>query len=235
MSTMDIDNRVLDDSNKNMAIIMEPAMIDEIFNNNYDVYSSSSTKEERYIILEIPNIYCSLYFDDEDFIYAKLRLSEDIMETSNLDFLAYTMQHNLVISPSDLSLSPNIIFAKILYLYQNINSYYYSMRHLRPLERANLLPSDLLIWVSNITNIIRQLLEAKLFAFKANQFLSHDVFKEFLYGLELINCHIKLLCNHYHARELHTKLVNMSENHLKKLMRLVNNMCVIIIYFQIVL
>jgi hypothetical protein len=225
MSMMGIDNQ-------HHEIVMQPQMLDEIFMNEYDVYSSNSTKEERYIILEVPNIYCSIYFDDEDFVYAKLRFADNIMETCNVDFLAYIMQHNLVINPTDLSLNPNLIFAKILYLYQNSQAYYNSLRHLRPLERAARLPSDLLNWISNITNILRQLLDSKLFAYKANQFMSNDLFKELLYGLDLINCHIKLLCNHYNARGLNLKFTNISESHLKKLMRLVNNMCIIIIFFQ---
>ena len=63
----------------------------EIFHNNLDIYDS----ENRYIILGVPNVQCKVYFDDEDFIYAKLALSG----TDYIDFNVtnYLAQHNIIL------------------------------------------------------------------------------------------------------------------------------------------
>lgn len=233
-----------------LAPILEKPIIQEIFANDADVYSAD--REVRHYILEVPNTYCGRYYDDEDFIYAKMRFSNssDSMEcidgidsidsidnASGVDYLAYMMEHNVIISNKELDLNPQSVMTKILYIHQHTNTYYTSLRHLRPLDRISAMPSDLLVWISNTTDTIRILLDKDLFNYNnngMNENIPLEMFQEMVYGLGLITCHIRLICNHLDANGI-LELGKVEEKHLKKIMRLVNNLCVIMIYFWKVL
>lgn len=227
-------------SNENRrAPILEPPIIQEIFANDADIYSAE--KEIRHYILEVPNIYCGRYYDDEDFIYTKFAFSSasnadkmNRIDDTELNYLNYIIKHNLVINNVSIDLNSNVIIAKILYIYQYVKSYYTSLRHLRLVERLQYMPVDLLVWIFNTVDTIRILLDNNLFNYTANENLSLEMYQEMIYGLGLITCHIRLICNHYRVQVvdiLGNVIDKMDENHLKKLMRLVNNLCVIIIYF----
>jgi len=222
---------------KKLAPILEPPVIQEIFANDADVYSAD--RETRHYILEVPNTYCGRYYDDEDFIYTKMRFSnskddtEEMTDSGGINYLTYMMEHNLIISNIELDLNPNSVMAKILYIQQYINSYYTSLRHLRPVDRLRSMPSDLFLWISNTTDTIRILLDKELFKWDRNENIPLEMFQEMVYGLGLITCHTRLICNHYKSRALGFK--DLEEKHLKKIMRLANNLCVIMIYFWRVL
>jgi hypothetical protein len=230
---------------KKLAPILESPVIQEIFANDADIYSAD--REVRHYILEVPNTYCGRYYDDEDFIYTKMRFSnskdhmeddtgndtEEMTDSGGINYLTYMMEHNLIISNMELDLNPNSVMTKILYIHQYINSYYTSLRHLRPVDRLRSMPSDLFLWISNTTDTIRILLDKDLFKYEINENIPLEMFQEMIYGLGLITCHIRLICNHYKARGL--VFQDLEEKHLKKIMRLVNNMCVIILYFRIYL
>ena len=221
---------------KQKALILEPQIIKEIFMNDVDIYSAD--RETRHHILEVPNLYCGQYYDDEDFIYSKLAItntllgnksnSQDMECDDNIDYLTYIMENNLIISNTELDLNPKSVIAKILYIHQNTKSYFTSLRHLRSVDRVKYMPGDLVVWISNVVDIIRVLLDNDLFNYAV---IDHKVplkmFQEMIYGLELITCHIRLICNHYKALDFW----DLEEKHLKKIMMLANNLCVIMIYF----
>lgn len=221
---------------KRKAPILELPIIQEIFANDADIYSAD--REIRHAILEVPNVYCGQFFDDEDFIYSKLNF--DISDIENIfdeDYLAYIMKHNLKINNVDIDLNPKTIIAKIQYIFQYVNSYFTNLRYLRTIERLEYMPIDLIAWISNIVDTIRMLLDKKLFNYVKNETIPLIMFQEMVYGLELITCHIKLICNHYKAQgiDIMLEISKIEEKYFKKLMRLVNNLCVIIIYFYIYL
>jgi len=232
---------------KQKAPILEPQIIKEIFMNNVDIYSAD--RETRHHMLEVPNLYCGYYYDDEDFIYSKLAITntllcnkydnadikdnEDSKNTEymecddNIDYLTYIMEHNLIINNTELDLNPKSVIAKILYIHQYTKSYYTSLRHLRPIDRAKYMPSDLVDWISNVVDTVRILLDKDLFNYAVNDQIPLEMFQEMIYGLELITCHIRLICNHYKA----LVFGDLKEKHLKKIMMLANNLYVIMIYF----
>jgi hypothetical protein len=262
MSALDIDITPI--TNQERVEYLASPIIKDIFRDGLDIYNP----EDKYVILGVPNVYCSKYFDDEDFIYARMKFSDSLDEELDLNHVSYplTVQrflklslsdytdsgenlnvstcksatcitsptdiqiHKLSITPLDLCLHPNTIFAKILYLYQHTQTYYTSLRHLRPLERVARLPIDLLEWINNTITIIRYILDNNLFNYTPNQLITKRMFNELCYGLNLIICHARLLCNHYYNQKV---LRDMEEKHLKKIMRMANNMCVIMIYFKL--
>ena len=232
---------------KRKAPILEPQIIQEIFMNNVDIYSAD--RETRHHILEVPNLYCGRYYDDEDFIYSKLVIAntllgnksnrentedseytedtEDMECDDNIDYLTYMMENNLILSNMELDLNPKSVIAKILYIYQYVKSYFTSLRHLRPVDRVKHMPADLVAWISNVADTVRVLLDKDLFNYAVNDIIPLEMFQETVYGLELITCHIRLICNHYKALVCR----DLEEKHLKKIIILANNLCVIMIYF----
>jgi hypothetical protein len=258
---------VIDDSpHQNMDIIQY-----EIFHNNLDIYDA----ENRYIILGVPNVQCKVYFDDEDFIYAKLGLSD----TEYIDFNVtnYLAQHNIILDFSNTLIESKVLYAKILYLYQFASVYYGSLSNLRPRERILSMPGDILIWLDNIVNILRVVIDNDMFnlGYMKNsvtyieeldstikkvlgltnepthskhlhidtmsigdtmQYTSDELIcdeqygKELITGLNLVICHIKMLLNHYKIKRI--PLVEMDEKHIKKLFKLINNMCIIVIHLR---
>jgi len=226
-------------SDQPQQYIMQTPMIQEIFNNNMDIYGSSVSRQERFIILEVPNIRCSgRYYDDEDFIYARMKFADgvEVDNLVNLDYITYQMQHGINIHSSggEVDINPSKIMAMVLYLFQHTSAYYTSLRHLQPLERVKYLPVDLLNCVRDITSALRWLLDMDMFQYQPNEDIPADMFEELKYGIGLIACHARVICNHYKAMGLNLGDGEIEEKHLKKLMRLVNNICVIMIYFKMV-
>lgn len=211
----------------------------ELFINGLDIYKP----KECYLELGIPNIYCRKYFDDEDFIYARLKIqqpednSDDAM---NLSVINYISTYNIIIDFTEKTLDAHKIYAKVLYLYQFVNSYYSSLSSMRPLERIKYMPVDLLTWIDNIVETMRYILDNDLFNFKdydrhneLNTKIETEYFEELIYGLNLTICHLKMVLNHY--RVLGIPIYNMEEKHIKKMFQVLNNMCVITIYLKNVL
>lgn len=230
----------------------------EIFHNNLNIYDV----ENCYIILGVPNVQCKVYFDDEDFIYAKLGLSE----TDYIDFnvINYLANHYIILDFSKSVIELKTLYAKILYLYQFSSVYYGSLSSLIPSERMFGMPKDLLIWLDNVVDIIRVVIDNDLFnlehmankiqntviyndmlditikqilglstestinTISTNKIIDDQYLKELIIGLNLIICHIKMLLNHYKIKCI--PIVEMDEKHIKKLFKLINNMCIIIIH-----
>ena len=226
---------------------MDDDLTMDLFINNLDIYNP----KECYLELGIPNVYCNKYFDDEDFIYAKLKIqhpednSNDALDntidnTIDYNVINYISTNNVVIDFTDTTLDTHKIYAKVLYLYQYVNSYYSSLSNMRPLERIKYMPGDLLIWIENIVRTMRYILDNDLFNFKEHDGhneldtkIEREYFNELLYGLNLTVCHLKMLLNHY--KILGIPIYNMEEKHIKKMFQVLNNMCVIIIYLRNVL
>jgi hypothetical protein len=239
----------------------------ELFHNNLDIYDSKNC----YIILGVPNVQCKIYFDDEDFIYAKLGLSDS--DYIDFNITNYLSQYNIILDFSKSVIESRELYAKILYLYQFASVYYGSLSCLRPRERILSMPGDLLQWLDNVVNIIRVIIDNDLFNVSQNQITyneslditikkilglttkpifnkqiqidimptSHEMNTnnftcnkeysgELITGLNLVICHIKMLLNHYKIK--HIPLVEMDEKHIKKLFKLINNMCIIVIHLR---
>lgn len=209
---------------------MNDNLIRELFQNNLDIYN---TDKEDNVILElgVPNVYCSRYFDDEDFIYGKMKLSDDMKINTDLNVINYITTHNIIIDFNEQTLDTNKIYAKILYLYQFVNSYYTSLSNLRPHQRIKHMPKDILLWVDNLVITLRYILDKDLFNYKHTLCeIEDEYFNELIYGLNLTVCHLKMLINHYQLKQIH--IYDMEEKHIKKLFKTLNNMCVIMIFFK---
>jgi hypothetical protein len=206
---------------------MEDNLTFELFQNKLNIYD-----EKNYMLeLGVPNVYCSKYFDDEDFIYAKLKFSEDFKIDLDLNVINYISTYNIIIDFSEQTLDTHKIYSKILYIYQFVNSYYTSLSYQRPQERIKHMPCEFLQWINNIVNTLRYILDKDLFNFRPGiNEIEEEYYNELLYGLNLTICHLKMILNHYRVLNIH--IYNMEEKHIKKLFKVLNNMCIIMIFFR---
>jgi len=198
-----------------------------LFEDKLDIYDS-----ENYMLeLGVPNVYCSKYYDDEDFIYARMKFSDDLKIELDLNVINYLSTHNIMIDFSEQTLDGHKIYAKILYIYQFVNTYYTSLTNQRPPERIKYMPRDLLSWVNNMVTTLRYILDKDLFNFQPSKTeIEEDYYNELVYGLNLTICHLKMLLNHYHV--LNIPIYNIEDKHIKKLFKVLNNMCVIMIFMR---
>ena len=198
--------------------------------NTIDIYDSSP-----YICFGIPNKYCQNYFDDEDFIYNRYDITNDIKKyikiNNSIDEYTsnFCIGNGIIVDYTNNNDNPDVIYAKILYIYTYINYYYKDLKELKPIERINHLPDALIYWVDNILTIFKTIFNNE--SFKSESFLSiEDVyFKELCYGLKIITNQLQLLLNHYRSHSLW----KMEDKHIKTFFKIVNNMCVIIIFMKL--
>ena len=188
-----------------------------------------------YICFGIPNKYCQKYFDDEDFIFNRYDILNNIKKyikvNNSIDEYTsnFCIGNGIIIDYNNSNDNPDVIYAKILYIYTYINYYYKDLRDLTPFERIKHLPEHLLYWVDNIVTIFKKVINDE--SLNTDTFLSiEDVyFKELCYGLKIITSQLHLLLNHYKSYSLW----HLEERHIKTFFKIVNNMCVIIIFMKL--
>ena len=192
-----------------------------------DLYDNSPYK-----CFGIPNIYCKVYFDDEDFIFNRYSLSNDIKNkikiNNSIDEYVnnYCIGNGIVLDYDTYSTNPYIYYGKILYIYKYIENYYKDLKHLQPIERIKYLPEHLLYWVDNIVYILKEVINEITLQSETFTSISNMYFKELTYGLNIIICELRLMLNYYK----NYNLCQLEEQHIKSFFKIVNNMCVCMIF-----
>lgn len=196
----------------------------------YDKYDNSP-----YICFGIPNIYCSIHFDDEDFIFNRYDILNDMKQyikiNNSIDEYTsnYCIGNGIIIDYESNNDNPDIIYAKILYIYQYVYMYYKDLRHLQPSERITHLPEELFVWIENIVTILKKVINNDSLRCESFVEIEDMYFKELIYGLNVIICQLRLILNHYR----NCTLWQMEYKHIKQFFKIVNNMCVIIIFMKL--
>jgi hypothetical protein len=261
---------------KDLPDFAKDQLVIDLFQHNLDIYDSSTIdKYEKKMYLDIPNVYCngiSYGLDDEDFIHTKLKLPARIKYIINgnkeeADFagesgipsyvINFIEKNKININFCEIDVDSNNIYAKIIYIYQFVNYYYNDLKYLPALDRINHMSNELLIWVDNITTILRNTIdnsglsidlsdlndtnESKsnsniyintLDIFRESRNIKEDYVKSLIYGLNLIVCHLKMILNHHKMYQI--PLYRMEEAHINKFFNILNNLCIIMIYIKLV-
>ena len=196
----------------------------------YDRYDNSP-----YICFGIPNKYCTIHFDDEDFIFNRYDILNDMKQyikiNNSIDEYTnnYCIGNGIIVDYSSNNDDPDILYAKILYIYQHVHMYYKVLRDLQPSERITHLPEPLLFYIENVVTILKKVINEN--SLKCESFVEIEdmYFKELIYGLNIIICQLRLMLNHYKR----CTLWQMEDKHIKQFFKIVNNMCVIIIFIKL--
>jgi len=186
----------------------------------------------------IPNIYCKDLlgdFDDEDFIFNRYDLPNYIKKyikhnNSIADYVNnFCIGNGIVINYCDTYNSPELLYAKILYIYHYVYYYYKDLKHLKPTERLSHLPDNLLYFVENVLTILKTMVNEDELNSKELVAIENIYFKELIYGLHIIIKELSKLLQHYQF----CKLWHLDNTHVKLFFKMVNNLCVIIIYMRL--
>ena len=186
----------------------------------------------------IPNIYCKDLlgdFDDEDFIFNRYDLPNYIKKyikhnNSIADYVNhFCIGNGIVINYCDTYNSPELLYAKILYIYHYVYYYYKDLKHLKPTERLSHLPDNLLYFVENVLTILKTMVNEDELNSKELVAIENIYFKELIYGLHIIIKELSNLLQHYQ----YCKLWHLDNTHVKLFFKMVNNLCVIIIYMRL--
>ena len=191
-------------------------------------------------VLGVPNIYCNGEdFDDEDFIYNSFKLSEHLSYLVQNDNTIPELDAN-IINFGDTTISPENVYYKTLYIYQFVHYFNTSLNTINPYKkRITHLPQEFLVWIENIVSIIRNSIDITnmktiLCVYQnTNHAIIKNVeqyFKDLIYGLNLCVCHIKMILNHHRIRQIH--FWDMEDKCIEKLFRILNNLCIIVIYMK---
>lgn len=198
----------------------------------------------------VPNLYCTDYFDDEDFIYHFLCLPNNIINilTKNNTIsiyeyvFDYILKNKIIIDFKHLDFEINIteqqtktrafeLYTKTLYIYQYIYSFYNLPITMSSSEKINTMPNDLLIWINNIIEMIKININIDPF----NEVYQNEpkYLRELVFGINILLSHIKIILNHHKVLDL--TIYNMEEKYIEKFFRIINNLCTILIYLRITL
>jgi len=200
--------------------------IDDIREENLERFRS-----DRYIPLEVNNLICDKYFDDEDFIYYRLQLPTEI-----IDHIYHTHQGDLIDYFSTILTHTNReefvnqdVYYNIISAYQYILNYYQLSDSLQATDKIKTFPSDYFKGVSLIINELRQ--QLKLTENVQPQYRDMDLIdQELSYGLNMVVSHIYIIIKFY--QKCGMNVYNLTDKHIKRFVRLVNNLSVIMIYFK---
>lgn len=186
---------------------------------------------DKYIPLEVNNLLCDTYFDDEDFVYLKLQLPtpilDYIMHFHSGDLIDY---FSLILNNKDREVFDNSeIYHNILAVYQYVLNYYQQPETIQPIDKIKNFPLGYFKWVSVIINELRH--QLKLTPEEQPDFYEMSKLdQELSYGLNIVISHLYIIIKYYHQCGMN--IYQLSEKHIKRFVRLVNNLSVIMIYFK---
>jgi len=196
--------------------------------------NSSNTTEDIQMhkeLLEVRNRQNTKYFDDEDFIYCKFELPPKIIEEishSGDDFVDYF--GNLLDNfESSFEFENYEIYCNICILYQYIVTYYFNMKNNNIESESNHFTNEFLLIVKNVCHDV--MCDCCLDSSDSDYTYFHNYTKEVMHGLRLIitqlSAVIRVLdCHNYQ------NINNYPIKYKEKVLKLVNNMCVILLFIK---
>lgn len=188
-------------------------------------------KVEKYIPLEISNTFCQKYFDDEDFVYIKLQLPQNILDyiahQSNGDILDYFSSIANDISNRE-EFDNSDVYYNIVSIYQYAINYYQN-ENISPIDRIKTFPLGYFKWVSHIICVLKK--ELRFTPDTLNTFYEMSkIDQELSYGLNIIIAQLQIIIHFYEYNGYN--IFQLTEQHIQRFVRLVNNLCIIMIYLK---
>jgi hypothetical protein len=183
--------------------------------------------------LEVVNYYCRTHFDDEDFVYVQFELPQAIQNiiagSGCVDIIAYMRQNLATMINGNLVYAPHVLdtLSHIINLYDKVLDYNMTIDgEMEP--DADLWPKTYLLDVYTVCNTISRNYNLDMTAplYKDTQ----PYYREIYYGLSLIISQLNMICDYYYNKCDISNLVDFLKHHRERFMRLVNNLCIIMIH-----
>lgn len=184
--------------------------------------------------LEVVNYYCRTHFDDEDFIYVQFELPPAIQniiaQSGCVDVITYMRQTlaSMIDNP-DVEYAPHVIdtYTRIIGLYDKVLDYNMTIEaEMEP--DADLWPDAYLSDVYTVCNTISS--KCVLDMYDPMYKNTVPYYREIYYGLGLIIYQLTMICDYYLNKRNITSPAHFLKRHSDRFMRLVNNLCIIMIH-----
>lgn len=201
--------------------------------------------EIKYLPLQVPNIYCHKYFDDEDFVYMNLKIPTIIlnnMTNLNLEYYSYNNeldyfnQINFDLKNEKNNFENYKILIDIIKIYIKILNYNItlsSFQNINNIDFDKIFNTSYLI--QNLQYIFEEMNDKICFDYTNTEYENMtQIHKEITYGIKLIMSNINIIINYY--KYLNIDNINLFQNiHKERFVRLINNFCVIMIFLKFII
>lgn len=182
-------------------------------------------------LLEVRNRQNTKYFDDEDFIYCKFELPPKIIEEishTGKDFIDY-FENLLDNFESNFEFENYEVYCNTCILFQYISLYYLNIKNNITESKNNYFSNDFLLILKNVCHDI--ICDCCLNSSDSSYTYFHDYTKEVMHGLKLIITQLSAIiqvldCHNYQD------INKYPIKYKKKVLKLVNNMCVILFFIK---
>lgn len=183
--------------------------------------------------LEVVNYYCRTHFDDEDFIYVRFELPmaiQTIITESGFPDIIHFMQNDYEKNKESYDAHVRDSYEIIIKLFDKVIDWNMSIdAEMEPPE--DLLSPNYVRDVYTLCNIIRSKYNLNMYDPLYKNITPY--YREIYYGLGLIVCQLGMICDYYLNIRQITEVRHFSKRHQDRFMRLVNNLCIIMIHNNI--
>lgn len=183
--------------------------------------------------LEVINYYCRTHFDDEDFVYVKFELPpaiQNIITSSGYSDIILYMKKSLENMQLNVgNYEPHVIdvYTRIIGLYDKVLDYNMTIEaEMEP--DADLWPASYLSDVYAICNTLSSKCVLDMYDPMYKNIVPY--YREIYYGLGLIIYQLTMICDYYLNKRSITSPDQFLKRHMERFMRLVNNLCIIMIH-----
>jgi hypothetical protein len=186
----------------------------------------------------VPNRYCTNYFDDEDFVYFKLKIPKIILDHlintpkahnnySELDYVQKLI-YDIHMQDKNIDTFENFdTYVKILNIYSNVIKFY---NQINSHQRANWS-----LFGNNLNNTLDDIFDKMrnqiCFDYMSPTYKDMSkIYREITFGIRLIISQLDIIRNYY--RKHNISFQYYSVKHQNRFIRLLNNFCVLMIFLK---
>jgi hypothetical protein len=236
-------NNIVNNNGNNTNINSTTDMEQAELENDDDVDENRRNPLYNKIVpLEVANYYCKEYFDDEDFIYMRFELPndliEEIMESGNKSITEYfdTFLNNIEITEDDTTeLSYFNLYNSCVKVYDIILEHYMPQwyDYDGPIDENNKYAKFNGEWTQNcrlMLDIINDVLTMGM-SDKSMEYLC-NYNKEIYTGLFIIMTRLKDIFLYFNDKSSVSEFIDYNKDYRNITIRLVNNICVILLYLK---
>jgi len=183
------------------------------------------------IPLEVVNYFCRTHFDDEDFIYCRFDLPpaiQQLIANSGARDINQFLHADLADAQSEGLLTPDAltVYEFIIGIFDIVQDYIMTL-DAEQVPDSLLWPSSFMQDVFSVCNILFGTCNFNMYDPMYKGLLPY--YREIYYGLGLIITQLDLITKYYLKRNVHNPAL-FSDRHQSRYMRLVNNLCIIMIH-----
>ena len=212
-----------------------------LLDNQIEIYESSTqpawqdfnlpVDEFPVLPLEVVNYFCRTHFDDEDFIYCRFDLPpaiQQLIANSGVRDINQFMHMDLQDAQREGLLTPDAltVYEFVISIFDIVQDYIMT-QDAEQVPEPELWPSSFMQDVFSVCNILFGTCNFNMYDPMYKGLMPY--YREIYYGLGLIITQLDLITKYYLKRNVHTPAL-FSDRHQDRYMRLVNNLCIIMIH-----